>query len=225
MATPGDPYKINVLTEGTSVDAIAGALANISDVLEGDALAPGLEDRYGGGGGGGSGVPDGGTTNQALVKLSGDDGDADWSEIRRTIVVPTDSLEGTGFTGAIETIDVQYVVDSETSPDLQAVQVDGTVRSWSNEWGALRGTSPYGWGDALVRGVIETTDVINEGNAFEIVDRNLPAGLGRQRWGRQWTTGALVRNGIVMNDVIILTESETIPADLPSGTVIVRIED
>lgn len=121
--------------------------------------------------------------------------------------------------------DLDYVVEA-ANPNLSEIAVSGTLRSWINEWGALRGRNPYGtWADALVRAIIETGDYVGVGGgagcAFEISDRTKPEGPARVSWGRRWQTGALVRNGITMADTWIQqTPTTPIPADLPPNTIV-----
>lgn len=124
-----------------------------------------------------------------------------------------------------------------SNPDIEQVFVrqaagPGTPTyraSWRNEWGALRGTSPYsGYGDALVRAVRADDDKVGTGpsalvsNAVEIADRRTGVTNGGVIWGRSWVDGHLTRNGIAMADTIVLGTSDPVPAGLPAGTVIVR---
>ena len=107
----------------------------------------------------------------------------------------------------------------------QFTHVGGILRRTGtlNEWGGHRGTSPYSWGDAAYRGIRWDWDTINQGRYLELEDRR----TGRVAdiiHGRRWTDGALIRNDIVMNDVIALEEGASVPANLPEGTVIVRYE-
>lgn len=107
--------------------------------------------------------------------------------------------------------------------DVARHYADGKLVSWQNEWGALRGTSPFSWGDALVRGVRSPGDGIASGNFVEIVDRNLPDTPARTLWGIRWADGRTVRKGIVMADVVVLVEGAPVPPDLPPGTLIARL--
>lgn len=121
----------------------------------------------------------------------------------------------TDFTGTLDT----------AQQDIARHRIGGVIRGWLNEWGALRGRNPYGSGfaDALVRAIIDTGDDTGGSTdcAVEIVDRT---GTPFTSWGRRWQDGALIRNEILMNDVIVLDNAESVPADLPAGTVIVRLE-
>lgn len=127
----------------------------------------------------------------------------------------------------IERIDLNYTLVN-TNPDIQRVYTNGFEASWRNEWGALRGTSPYtGYGDALVRAIRTDTDQIGTGttalasNAVELVDRRTGASSSVM-WGRSWVDGHLTRNGNAMADSIILGASDPVPANLPAGTIIIR---
>lgn len=100
--------------------------------------------------------------------------------------------------------------------------VAANMVSWLNEWGALRGTSPYTFGDALVRGIRETGDGITAGNVLELTDRrSTPIVM----WGRSWIDGSLRRNGIKHTDVYVTTDyaSDSNIANLPAGTLIVEV--
>lgn len=112
--------------------------------------------------------------------------------------------------------------------------VNGTLRSWANEWGALRGRTPYtNYADALVRAIIESGDYIgltgNGGNAIEIVDRTLPATVERQVYGRRWNGGRLVRKGVEVTEEYVWTVGDADPTSggtvaLPVGAVwVIRI--
>ncbi len=124
----------------------------------------------------------------------------------------------TSFTGTL---------DSSATESIAENAINGVVRSWLNEWGGMRGRNPYpAYADALARAIVETGDYTGTGggggNAFEIVDRRLPAGVGRQRWGRRWEDGTLIRNGLEMADAIVLGAADPVPTDLPAGTLIAR---
>lgn len=116
---------------------------------------------------------------------------------------------------------------STAQQNLSEIAINGVVRSWTNEWGALRGRIPYSnYNDALARAIIEAGDTVQtSGNAFEIVDRRKPAGDARQTWGRRWSDGRLVRNGHLMVDVYIHENPEApLPTDLPVPCLILREE-
>ena len=132
------------------------------------------------------------------------------------------------------TVHLNYTLNS-ANPDTQTTYTprgDGQANfraSWLNEWGALRGTSPYqGYGDALVRAIRTDQDIIGTGvtatnsNAVELVDRRTGAN-NNVMWGRSWVDGHLTRNGNAMADSIVLNTGDPVPAGLPAGTIIVRI--
>lgn len=129
-------------------------------------------------------------------------------------------------TGPLVRRDLNYAL-ATSNPNLAEVAVNGVVRSWSNEWGALRGRIPYSnYNDALARAIIEPGDTVQAaGNAFEIVDRRLPAGDSRQSWGRRWSDGRLVRGGNLMIDVYYHTNpSAPLPAGLPVPCLVIMQE-
>lgn len=118
---------------------------------------------------------------------------------------------------------LQYPVTSSNS-DLERVYVDtasttNELQCWRNEGGFLRGTpAAYYKDDALVRAVPRTDLVAQTGSALEIQNAARTATM----WGRRWLDGKLVRNGVVMNDVLVLATGAAVPAGTPAGTVIVR---
>jgi len=123
------------------------------------------------------------------------------------------------------------------------------LASWTNEWGAIRGTSPYGsWGDALVRAIRVDDDGITNGTAaaVEVVDRRTGA-TAQTMWGRSWVDGGIIRNsqkptetytwtygdadptvgGTVdlparVSWIIKLNTSADVPSWVPAGSTIVR---
>lgn len=123
-------------------------------------------------------------------------------------------------TAALRNLSLNYAAAS-SNPDTFELFIQGALKLWHNEWGALRGTSPYSWGDALVRAVRSQGDGITSGNFVELQDRRTGANSAIM-YGRRWTDGALVRNGITMADSIVLGPSDAIPAGLPAGTIVYR---
>jgi len=92
------------------------------------------------------------------------------------------------------------------------------LSTWRNEWGALRGTpASYYKDDALIRGVARS-DLTNQSGGFLELQNSARDTL----YARRWRDGALVRNGNVMADVLVLGPSDSVPAGTPAGTVIVR---
>lgn len=154
------------------------------------------------------------------------------SEAAATDVALVSSLSGKlDKTGTLASVssgplfrrDLNYTM-ATTQPNLFEFAVNGSVRSWLNEWGALRGRNPYPtFNDALVRAIIEPGDSIQTGgNAVEIVDRRLPDGAARQVWGRRWSDGRLVRNGNLMTDVYWhLDPEEPLPDNLPVPCLVI----
>ena len=113
------------------------------------------------------------------------------------------------------------------NPDIAKIAINGIDKYWHNEWGAIRGTSPYSWGDALVRAIRSNGDGITNGEAFQLSDRRsgAPASPGNVMWGVRWTDGRMVQGGQPVGAVYWLEHDQdesTIPATLPAGTLIVR---
>lgn len=111
-----------------------------------------------------------------------------------------------------------------TDSNLAEYRVGAALKFWQNEWGAIRGVSPYVWGDALVRAVREQGDGITSGRAFELQDRRTGAG-DRIMFGVNWADGGLTQGGASVGTVFTLTSSQTtadIPATLPAGALIVK---
>jgi hypothetical protein len=133
--------------------------------------------------------------------------------------IDTTIAENPGGT-SLRSLTLGYPADS-ANPDIFSVIIGGAVRLWHNEWGALRGTSPYAWGDALIRAIRNQGDGITAGNFIELQDRRTGANSNIM-YARRWTDGKLVRNGIVMADSIVLGPSDPVPANLPAGTIIYR---
>ena len=139
------------------------------------------------------------------------------------------------------TENIDYVLTSGDSDHLR-ILVQGVTKFWMNEWGAIRGTSPFNWGDALVRAIRETGDGISDGTgvagsgrALEVVDRRIvsPPDVATAEhttpssvmWGVRWKDGRMVQGGALVGAVYTLDSSEDetdIPASLPAGTLIVR---
>lgn len=113
----------------------------------------------------------------------------------------------TDFTGTLST----------GSGNVQEHWINGTLRGYSNEWGAVRGRAGVypAYADALARAIIEAGDFVGTpgsgANAFEIVDRNLAAGNQRQTWARAWANGQLIRKGVAVNETIVWRTGDTDP--------------
>lgn len=138
-------------------------------------------------------------------------------------VVPKDaSLSSTPSTNQIKRT-LNYTVQT-SDPDIMSIVVGSTPKMWLNEWGALRGTSPYAWGDSLVRAIRSDGDGITTGNAFELNDRRTGA-ASTVPFGVSWVDGSIKRNGVTLQMVYILNAGQTasdIPAGTPAGTIIYR---
>lgn len=128
-------------------------------------------------------------------------------------------------TNGIRKVNLNYATTT-SSPDLEQIRV-GTAGSggtteltaWRNESGFLRGTPHAGYkDDALVRAVPRGDLTTENGGYTELQN----AARTLTVHARRWRDGALVRNGTVMNDVIVLTAAGSVPSGLPAGTVIFR---
>lgn len=119
-------------------------------------------------------------------------------------------------------LSLNYDLNVEDS-DIYRLVVNGKLVMWMNEWGAIRGTSPHSWGDALFRGIRENADGINNGNYVELVDRRTSA-PAQKIHARRWTDGALIRNDIVMSDVWVREGSASLPSNLPINTVVFEVD-
>lgn len=139
--------------------------------------------------------------------------------------MPSGAVTTRTVVGTAARLNLNYTI-ATSQANVSEVANNGKVVSWTNEWGAIRGRTPYSnYADALARAIIEPGDYTglagNGGNAFEIVNRNLPDGIGRQVWGRRWADGSLIRNGVVMTDVYLRpTSGSALPANLPPCFVI-----
>jgi hypothetical protein len=109
-------------------------------------------------------------------------------------------------------------------PDLRTVTIAGVIRSWMNEWGALRGRSPYGgFADSLIRAQTRDGDSTN-GNFIEINDNRTGSG-NPVLWGVAWGTGAMTQCDVPVGTVFTLDDDEDetdIPDILPAGTLVMR---
>lgn len=121
---------------------------------------------------------------------------------------------------------------SSTWANLREVWVGSTLSAWLNEWGALRGTSPYpgatgsGSPDALVRAIRTSTDGITGSNsAIEVVDRRT-AGQSNTMIGWGWDGAeriggtAAAPAGTKVAKCVLVNHGAAAPAGLPDGTLI-----
>lgn len=165
-------------------------------------------DPFAGSGGGGGTPPDEDTS----TKLSS-------YTMRSAATKTAPSIWRTDLNDALE-IDYSNIAEHK---------VGGKVRSWLNEWGALRGRNPYStWGDALVRGIIMAGDYVENGNFSELLDRRRePEDPRYTIYGRRWADGRLVRNSIPMVDIYYHEgDPTTVPwEDLPTPCVIIAQVD
>jgi hypothetical protein len=124
----------------------------------------------------------------------------------------------------VSTVRLAYPV-SVASSNVEEVRVGdadpGTLATWRNEWGALRGTPPTTTykDDALLRAV-PRGDLTSGNNGCAVELQN--AARTATVYGRRWRDGALIRNGTAMADVVVLAPGAPVPAGTAEGTVIVR---
>lgn len=118
---------------------------------------------------------------------------------------------------------LSYAVGT-SDPDLFSIVIGSTQKMWLNEWGALRGTSPYTWGDSLVRGIRSDGDGITTGDFIQLNDRRTGA-ASTVPFAVKWVDGSIARNGVTMQMVYTLNAGQTaadIPAGVPAGSLILR---
>lgn len=129
----------------------------------------------------------------------------------------------TRVTGKLDAHPTFTTVDTDDD-DQRTVTIAGVIRSWLNEWGALRGRSPYaGFADSLIRAQTRDGDSVN-GNFIELNDNRTGSG-NPVLWGVAWGTGEMTAGGVPVGTVFTLadTEDETdIPDILPAGTLVMR---
>ena len=113
-----------------------------------------------------------------------------------------------------------------TWTNLQETWIGSKLASWHNEWGALRGTSPYTNGDALVRAMRDSTDgIVGQASALELVDRRT-AGQSNTMWGVGWDGTVRVGGtaaapaGSATVACVLVNKGAAAPAGLPDGTLI-----
>jgi hypothetical protein len=102
------------------------------------------------------------------------------------------TFTGTGFATTVQNI-AEYWTPHKASANTTA-----WMTGWVNEWGAIRGSSPYTWGDSLVRAIRAVGDGVTAGNFIELDDRT--SGSSFIRYGRKWTDGGLTRNGYAVRE-------------------------
>ena len=116
-----------------------------------------------------------------------------------------------------------------TWSNLRETYVNSVLKSWLNEWGALRGTSPYSWGDALVRAVLDDTiSDTTTNSAVEVVDRRTGSD-SETLWGVGWD--GVVRIGGTADNLtgsatvaaVLVDNGADAPAGLPDGTLIFEL--
>lgn len=150
-----------------------------------------------------------------------------WAElIARSVVPPRLSITPDGDPGTPMWKVVLSTALATSWSDLRQVYVGSNLVSLSNEWGALRGTSPYSGGDALVRAMRQTWDTITgPASAIELVDRRTP-GQSNTMWGIGWDgvqrIGGTSTNpaGVATVFCVLVNHGAAAPTGLPDGTLI-----
>lgn len=118
-----------------------------------------------------------------------------------------------------------------TNPNLEEVRDErDEIVSWMNEAGQYRFRNPYStWADSGVRGIIEPGDYVGTanggGNFMELVDRNIPDGPARKKWGVRWASGKIVRNGVEVPDLVIRgAASDPIASTTPANSIVLTLD-
>jgi hypothetical protein len=146
---------------------------------------------------------------------------------------PGSPQSGLASTGSIDSGSGQPVLKrvisgslATTWPNLVEWWVGSKIAAWLNEWGGLRGTSPYAWGDALVRAIRTATDgITGAGSAIELVDRR-SAGESNTMWGLGWDGTVriggtdTVPEGVATVACVLVDNGAPAPTGLPDGTLI-----
>lgn len=236
--------KIDELTEGSVTGAVITDGNLILQLRSGDTINVGSVV---------TGVADASTTVKGLVELATDAETTAGSDSSRAVTplaltaltatearrglaelaTTTEASAGTdtsrvvtpaGLAAAVMLKNVNRPTVVVEDPDESQFSVAGTVRSWWNEWRALRGRNPYSaYADALVRAVVMDGDFTN-GHAFEIEDRRTTNGI-TTIWGVHWGTGQMTLQDQLVGLVYTLDAGDTeddVPPLLPQGTLIMR---
>lgn len=111
---------------------------------------------------------------------------------------------------------------------IREVWVGTTMASWLNQWGALRGTSFFAWGDALVRAIRDDTITTPNSGALEVVDRRASVSNSPTLWGAGWDGvvrvggTSTVPAGTATVPCVLVENGVAAPAGLPDGTLIIE---
>jgi hypothetical protein len=103
--------------------------------------------------------------------------------------------------------------------NLREVYVNGSLASWLNEWGALRGSAQSNSKfDALVRAIARTdyAAATHQGAGYAAMEL-ISAARDVQFWGRHWLTGVLIRYGIFHNDLLVWATGKPDPTTDTTG--------
>lgn len=144
------------------------------------------------------------------------------TRIRSLVAMPAGSY--------IDSHTLNYAIDVN-NPDMEQVNVlrSGSLFKtlWRNEWGAIRGTSPYTWGDAMIRALRDNGDGITTGQAIELGDRRTVKTNGSIMWGVRWKDGQMVQAdqvvGAVFKTTAATSDAAILALNLPDGTLIVNV--
>ena len=224
--------------EGLKNEAVAARSAAQTSALDANDAKLAAEQAAQDAASAGSGLPLAGDTGQVLAKASPADRDVTWIDPPEsssgigpgdtTFIKKNDEIPTIGLDPAYRTINLGYLTDPNSSPDLERVIVQGIITAWRNEWGALRGTPSLGLkDDALVRGVArDDLGPTSAGGFIELVNRTFPLGDNRrQSFQVRWRDGALMRNNAEMSLCYVRYGAAALPANLPEGTVVVTVND
>jgi|GEM_PF-3445685 len=117
-----------------------------------------------------------------------------------------------------------------TWSNMREVWVGTAMASWLNEWGALRGTGGYSWGDALVRAVrSDSLSSPSTSSAIEVVDRRTGVSNSPTLWGVGWDGVVRVggtsssTKGTAIAPCVVVAHGAAAPAGLPDGTLIFEL--
>jgi len=116
-----------------------------------------------------------------------------------------------------------------TWSNMREVWVGTTLASWMNEWGALRGTGGYSWGDALVRAIRSDSISPSQTSAIEVVDRRSSVSNSPTLWGIGWDGVVRVggssssTKGTATVPCVVVAHGAAAPAGLPDGTLIFEL--
>jgi hypothetical protein len=129
-------------------------------------------------------------------------------------LVPKDSTVISNPTASLLVHRRNFAVDSTNQDIMQFYAgTTPTLTGWINEWGGYRGMPYFNW-DAVVRMVAHATQ---SGNIIEYQNNARDTTL----WGID-KDGYTVMKTVKMAPVLVLATGAAVPANTPTGTVIIR---